>query len=76
MILFYDTEKQRKLSFMRHLKVIGFFWMSLSYTMQVSLFTFPLNYYDFPKFMKSLVGTFMASGVMYGYGIIYFYIGF
>ncbi len=76
MILFYDTEKQRKVNFMRHLKVIGFFWMSLSVTIQISLLTFPLNYYDFPKFMKSVFGTFMASGIMYGYGIIYFYMGF
>jgi len=26
--------------------------------------------------MKSFIGTFMSSGVIYGYGIIYFYIGF
>ena len=76
MILFYDTEKQKKVSFLRHLKVIGFFWVSLSITMQIAFLTYPLNYNDFAKLSKSLIGTFMASGMMYGYGIIYFYMGF
>jgi hypothetical protein len=76
MILFYDTEKQRKVSFMRHLKVFGFFWVALSTTMQMSFMTFPLNYNDFPKLSKTFIGTFMASGIMYGYGLIYFYMGF
>jgi hypothetical protein len=49
MILFYDTEKSRKISFMRHVKVIGFFWFAMSTTLQVSLITYPLNFSDFPK---------------------------
>lgn len=76
MILFYDTEKSRKVSFMRHLKVFGFFWVSLSTTLMVALMTYPLNYTDFPKLTKGALGTFMTSGIIYGYGIIYFYMGF
>lgn len=76
MILFYDTEKTRKVSFMRHLKPFGFFWMSLSVTIHVALMTYPLNYSDFPKLTKGFVGTLISSGVIFGYGIIYFYMGF
>jgi hypothetical protein len=76
MILFYDTEKQRKISFIRHLKVFGFFWVSMSVTMQIAFLTYPLNYNDFPALSKSFIGTIMSSGMMYGYGMIYFYMGF
>jgi hypothetical protein len=37
MILFYDTEKSRKVSFMRHMKVLGFIWVAMSTTLQVAL---------------------------------------
>lgn len=76
MILFYDTEKSRKVSFMRHLKVFGFFWVAMSSTLQVALLTYPMNYSDFPKLTTGWVGTIMSSGVIYGYGVIYFYLGF
>ena len=76
MILFYDTEKSRKVSFIRHLKVFGFFWVSMSSTLQVALMTYPLNYSDIPKLTSGFIGTLMTSGVIYGYGIIYFYMGF
>ena len=76
MILFYDTEKSRKVSFIRHMKVLGFLWVSMSTTLQVALLTYPLNYLDFPKLTKGLIGTLMSSGIIYGYGLIYFYMGF
>lgn len=76
MILFYDTEKSKKVSFMRHLKVFGFFWVAMSSTLEVSLLTYPMNYSDFPKLTTGWIGTMMLSGIIYGYGIIYFYLGF
>jgi hypothetical protein len=76
MILFYDTEKSRKVSFMRHLKVFGFFWVAMTTTLYVSLLTFPMNYSDFPVLTTGWIGTMMSSGIIYGYGIIYFYLGF
>lgn len=76
MILFYDTEKTRKISFMRHLKVFGFFWVAMTLTLYIALLTYPMNYSDFPKLTSGWVGTFMSLGIIFGYGIIYFYMGF
>jgi hypothetical protein len=76
MILFYDTEKNRKVNFIRHMKVYGFLWLSMSVTLQAALFTYPLNYTDFPLLTSGLLGGFITQGIIYGAGLIYFYMGF
>jgi hypothetical protein len=35
-----------------------------------------LNYSDFTALSKTFAGTVMSSGMMYGYGLIYLYMGF
>jgi len=75
-ILFYDTDKSTKIDYLRVIKVIGFLWVSFDYTVWAALKSYPLNYNDYPDFTTTPIGVAMISGMIYGYSMLYFYMGF
>jgi len=75
-ILFYDTEKNYKVGFMRILKFLGFIWISFDTTFYVALRTYPVNYVDYPSLTTKPFATILMSGVIFGLSMVYFYSGF
>ena len=76
MILFYDTQKAGKVSFIRVLKVLGFIWVSFDITVYVAFKTFPTNYDDNLTLTTSPVMVMMISGIIFGFSMVYFHSGF
>ena len=75
-ILFYDTEKNHKVGFLRILKVVGVVWVCFDFTIFVGLETYPLNFYDYAQLTTDFWGTIQLSGFIFGFGMIFFYEGF
>lgn len=75
-ILFYDTEKSHKVGYMRILKVIGFIWICFDITFYIALKTYPINYNEYPSLTTNSFSTFLLSGIIFGFSMVYFYSGF
>ena len=75
-ILFYDTEKNFKVGFMRFLKVFGFIWICFDTTFYIGLRTYPINYNEYPALTTLPSATLMNAGIIFGFSMVYFYSGF
>lgn len=76
MLLFYDTDKSRKVGYMRVNKVLGFLWVSFNFTLAAALRAFPLNFGDYPWLTTNPLSVFLMSGSIFGFSSLYFYTGF
>lgn len=75
-ILFYDTEKCRKVDYMRLIKVIGFFWVAFYITLYVAFESYPVNFNEYPYFLTNIYSMLLISGTIFGFGMLHFYAGF
>ena len=61
---------------MRWLRVVGFVWVSFEIVMFLAFQTFPINFNEYPSITTDPRAVLMNSGVIFGFGILYFYSGF
>ena len=76
LMLFYDIENNRKVCFLRILKVVAFFWITFDMTYLWAFTTFPLNFNEYPYYLTQPRSVILVMGMIFGFDILIFYIAF
>jgi hypothetical protein len=74
--IFYDFDKNRKVGFMRGIKVLALIWTTFVQTYYYAFISYPINTLETPQITTNGLSVVFLSGMIFGYDMFIFYAAF